>query len=136
MSSNHTRIGAWVNSKMSGRNPPVYGTIPLIAMQGYQTKTEDTISLDYNSISYITSRIGWVSIKGIFKYRCRRRDPGKLCNNYCYTRYILSERIAHACCRSRVLYPVSLLLYFYLAVWCVAFVVLALACPLILMYYY
>ena len=36
--SNHTRIGAWVNSKMSGRDPLVYCTIPLIAMQGYHTK--------------------------------------------------------------------------------------------------
>ena len=35
--SNHTRIGAWVKSKMSGRNPLVYCTIPLIAMQGYHT---------------------------------------------------------------------------------------------------
>ena len=55
-------------------------------MQGYQTKTEDTISLDYNSICYITSmnRIEWVSMKGIFRYRCRH-DPGKLFNNSCYT---------------------------------------------------
>ena len=36
--SNHTRIGAWVNSKMSGRNPLVYCTIPLIALQEYHTK--------------------------------------------------------------------------------------------------
>ena len=35
--SNHTRIGAWVNSKMSRRNP-----LPLIAMQGYHTNTQDT----------------------------------------------------------------------------------------------
>ena len=75
--SNHTRIGAWVKSKMSGRNPLVYCTIPLIAMQGCHIKTEDTGRLDYNSICYITSRIGWVSIKGVYKYRCRR-DPGKL----------------------------------------------------------
>ena len=40
--SNHTRIGAWVNSK--------YCTIPLIAMQGYHTNTEDTGSLGYNSV--------------------------------------------------------------------------------------
>ena len=40
--SNHIRIGAWVNSKTSGRNPQVSCTIPLIAMQGYHTKTEDT----------------------------------------------------------------------------------------------
>ena len=84
--SNYTRIGAWVNSKMSGRNPlVVYCTILLIALQGYHPKTEDTGKLDYNSIRYITSRIGWVSMKRIYKYRCRR-DPGKLSNNnYCYT---------------------------------------------------
>ena len=68
--SNHTRIGAWVNNKMSGRNPLVYCTIPLIAMLRYHTKTEDTGSLDYNSIRYITSRIGRVSMKGIYKFRC------------------------------------------------------------------
>ena len=78
--SNHTRIGAWVNSKMSGRNPLVYCTIPLIAMQGYG-------SLGYNSVCYITSinRIGWVSMRGIYRYTWCRRDPGKLYNNYCYT---------------------------------------------------
>ena len=65
-----TRIRAWVNSKMSGINPLVYCTVPLIAMQGRHTKTEDTGSLDYNSICYITSRIGWVSMKGIY-YKCR-----------------------------------------------------------------
>ena len=69
--SDHARIGAWVNSKMSGINSPLYCTITLkiIAMQGHQTKTktEDTISLDYNSTYYITSRIGWVSMKGIYK---------------------------------------------------------------------
>ena len=40
--SNHTRIGAWVNSKMSGRNLLVYCTNPLTVMQGYHTNTEDT----------------------------------------------------------------------------------------------
>ena len=34
-------------------------------MQGYHTNTEDTGSLGYNSVCYITSRIGWVSLKGI-----------------------------------------------------------------------
>ena len=69
--SNHTRIGAWLNSKMSGRNPLVYCTIiPLIAIQGYHTNTEeDTGSWGYNSVCYITSRIGWVSMKGIYRYR-------------------------------------------------------------------
>ena len=62
----------------------VYCTIPLIAMQGYHTNTEDTGRLGYNSVCYITSRTGWVSLKRIYRYRCRR-DPGKLYNNFCYT---------------------------------------------------
>ena len=65
---NHTQIEAWVNSKISGRKPPLYCTVTLmIPMQGHQTKTEDTISLDYNSICYITSKIGWVSMKEVYK---------------------------------------------------------------------
>ena len=45
--SNHTRIGACVNSKMSiGEKSTISllytGTIPLIAMQGHHTNTEDT----------------------------------------------------------------------------------------------
>ena len=52
---------------MSGINPLVYCAVPLIAMQGHHTKTEDTGSLDYFSVCYITSRIGgWVSMKGIY----------------------------------------------------------------------
>ena len=89
--SNHTGIGAWVNSKMSGRNPLVYCIIPLIAMQEYHTKTEDTRGLDYNSICYIISWIGWVSMRGTYKYRRCRRDPGKLSNNYCYTTRAVEE---------------------------------------------
>ena len=43
--TNHTIIGAWVNSKMSVRNPlVVYCTIPIITMQGYHTNTKDTWS--------------------------------------------------------------------------------------------
>ena len=38
-------------------------------MQGYRTNTEDTGSLGYNSVCYVTSRIGWVSLKGIYRYR-------------------------------------------------------------------
>ena len=83
MPSSQTKIGAWVDSKMSGRNPPFYCTIiTLIAMQGHKKK--DTISLDYSSLCYIASRTGWVSMKGIFNYGCRR-DTGKLSNNHCYT---------------------------------------------------
>ena len=54
-------------------------------MQGYRTNTEYTGSLGYNSVCYITSRIRWVSLKGIYRYRCRR-NPGKLYNStFCYT---------------------------------------------------
>ena len=86
--SNHTRIVAWVN-----RNPLVYCTIPLIDTQGYHTNTGRRHgSLGYNSVRYLTSRIGWV-LKGIFRYRCRR-DRKKLYNNYCYTWYMFNERSA------------------------------------------
>ena len=44
-------------------------------MQGYRTHTTYTGSLGYNSVRYFTSRIGWVSLKGLFRYRC---NPGKL----------------------------------------------------------
>ena len=57
-----TPIGAWVNSKMSGRSPPLYYPITLIAMQGHQTNqhgsTKVTVGLDYSSLCYIASRIG------------------------------------------------------------------------------
>ena len=76
---------------MSERNSlVVYCTIPLIAMQGYDTNTEDTGSLGYNSVCFFTSRIGWVSMKEIYRYRCRR-DPGKL-YNYCYTTYLTKDQ--------------------------------------------
>ena len=52
----HTRIGAWVNSKMYGRNPLVCCTISLIDMQGYRTNIEYTGRLGYNSVCCITSR--------------------------------------------------------------------------------
>ena len=53
-------------------------------------KTEDTISLDYNSICYIASRIGWVSMKD-----GRRDDPGKM-SNYYYCYNVCNERSAPA----------------------------------------
>ena len=46
----------------------VYCTILLIAMHGCRTDTEYTRSLGYNSVCYITSKIGWVSLKGVFSY--------------------------------------------------------------------
>ena len=51
------------------RRTLVYCTISFIAMQGCRTDTQYTRSLGYNSVCYITSRIGWVSLKGIFSYR-------------------------------------------------------------------
>ena len=59
MPSNHTTIGSWVNSKMSGRNP-LYCTFELITMQGHQNATiiKGTISLGYSPICYIWSKIG------------------------------------------------------------------------------
>ena len=85
--SNHTRIGAWVNSKIGEKSTSlVYCTIPFIATEGYHTNIEDTGSLGYNLFCYITSRIGWVSLlKGIYRYNRCRRDPGKLYNDFCYT---------------------------------------------------
>ena len=53
VSSNHTRIGAWVNSKMSGRDPLVYGTIPLIAMQGYNHRRHGELGLQLSLLHYI-----------------------------------------------------------------------------------
>ena len=55
--SNHTRIYTWVNSIMSGRNPLVYFMIPLIAMQGYHTNTEDTGSLRVTT-KFVTLHLG------------------------------------------------------------------------------
>ena len=53
--SNHTRIGAWVNTNMSGKKLLVYCTIPLIAMQGYHTNTEYTgeLELQLSLLRYI-----------------------------------------------------------------------------------
>ena len=71
--SNNTRIGARVTVRClyyRGEihyNSILYNIIPLIVMQGYHTNTKDTTGLDYNSNCYITSRIGWVSMKIIFK---------------------------------------------------------------------
>ena len=78
-----------------GEKPTVtlYNYIDRHAGTPNKTKTKDTISLDYSSLCYIASRIGWVSMKGIYKkYRCRR-DTGKLSNNYCYTRSLLVYKI-------------------------------------------
>ena len=68
MPSKHTKIGAWVNSKMSGKPTVIlYNYIDRHAGTPNKTKTNDTISLDYSSLCYIASRIGWVSMKGIYK---------------------------------------------------------------------
>ena len=65
--SNHTRVGAWENSKMSGRSPLVVLYNSINRHAGISHKNRRQGSLDYNSICYIISRIGWVSMKGIYK---------------------------------------------------------------------
>ena len=47
-----------------GARTLAYCTISFIVMKGCRTDTEYTRSLGYNSVCYITSRIGWVSLKG------------------------------------------------------------------------
>ena len=37
----YKKIRAWVNNKMSGRNPPLYCTNTMIVMQGHQTTLTD-----------------------------------------------------------------------------------------------
>ena len=43
MSSNHTQLGAWVNSKMSARNPPLYCTITVVVVFFALTDRASTI---------------------------------------------------------------------------------------------
>ena len=58
---------------MSRRNPPLYCTLIYIINRHAGTpnkaQTKGTMSLDYSSLYYIGSRIGWVmmSMKEIFK---------------------------------------------------------------------
>ena len=89
--SNHTRIGAWVSSiKCRGeiRTSILYNTINCHAKISHKHRRHGKLGLQLlgcNLVCYITSRIGWVSLKRIYRwYRCRR-DPGKLYNNFCYT---------------------------------------------------
>ena len=70
MPSNHTTIGAWVNSKMSGRNPPfviLYILINHYAGTPKHNNYKRHDKLGYNPICYIESRIGWVSMKEVYK---------------------------------------------------------------------
>ena len=92
--SNHTRLGAWVNSKMSvGERSTInssilYNTINCHARISHKHRRHGMLGF-INSVCYMTSinsTIGWVSLmKGIHRYRCRR-DPGKLYNNFCNSR--------------------------------------------------
>ena len=45
----------------------LYTNIDHHAEKPKNTKTKDTIILDYNSLCYIASRIGWVAMKGIYE---------------------------------------------------------------------
>ena len=79
--SNHTRKGAWVNSKMSGRNPLVsilYNSINRQARTSHKHRRHGELGLQLSLLHYIYHRrIEWVSMKGIYRYRCRH-DPGKI----------------------------------------------------------
>ena len=68
---------------MSGANSPLHCKLTLlVAKRGRQkkTKTKDTMSLDYSSICYIGPRIGWVSMKEIYKS-----------SNYSYGTYSMND---------------------------------------------
>ena len=60
-------------------------------MQGCRTNTEYTGSLGYKSVCYIKSRIGWVSLRGIFRYKCRR-NLGKLYNTFFNIRILTKDQ--------------------------------------------
>ena len=63
--SNHTKIGAWVNSKISGRSPPLYCTlITLIAMQGHQHNRIDAIN---GNVSMYFQHAHFIPIVGVGK---------------------------------------------------------------------
>ena len=81
MPSNHTTIGAWVNSKMSGERPTVklYKSINRYAGTPNKTKTKDMISLNYSSICYIPSTDRMGVDEG------NLQDTGKLTNDYSST---------------------------------------------------
>ena len=65
--------------KCRGENPLtsiLYSIINCHARISYKHRIHGKF-MGYNSVRYITSRIGWVSLKGNFRYRCRR-NPEKL----------------------------------------------------------
>ena len=66
--SNHTRIGAWVNSKIVGEKSTsiLYNSINRHAGISHENRRHGKLGL-HNSICYVASRIGWVSMKGIYK---------------------------------------------------------------------
>ena len=47
-------------------------------MQGYRTKTEYMESLGYNSVCYITSRIGWVLLSGVLYRKVSPQERWKI----------------------------------------------------------
>ena len=83
MPSNHTTVGAWVNSKLSGRNPPLYCTFQIDHHAGApkHDSHKRNYKLGYISICYIGFRIGWVSKEGSLQViAIDRADNGKLPN--------------------------------------------------------
>ena len=65
------RVPRWqwhrVNSIISGRNPPLYCTLTLIAIcRDIKTEAKNTMNLDSAQICYSGSGIVWVSTLNIF----------------------------------------------------------------------
>ena len=58
--SNHTKIGAWVNSKMSERNSPLYCTITFVECRSYDSNNR-FIHVGVNISSYALLIGGWSS---------------------------------------------------------------------------
>ena len=71
-------IGAWVNSKMSERNPSLYCLYSYIDRRAgtpNKTKTKDAIILDYSSICYIASRMVVAGVHRNFVWCCGIGKP-------------------------------------------------------------
>ena len=82
--SSHTGIEAWVNSKMY-TSIILYNIINCHARVSHRHRIHGKLGLQLSLLRYIYNRIRWVSLKGIFRYRCRR-NPGKLYKTFCYER--------------------------------------------------
>ena len=68
--SNHTRIGAWVNRTMyMGEKTIIINCHARVSHKQHRIHGKLGLQICYQNTRrpYITSRIGWVSLKGIFR---------------------------------------------------------------------